>query len=101
MGEQALKSHMKGKKHIKNAETIQCFFRPTKKANDNNEISTVHMPNSSQIQTKKTKETQQLTLSFVFLGVNSLFVNMTWENSISFYCEIKVIIIIAIIIIEA
>ena len=54
---QALKSHTKGKKHIKNAETIQSFFRPTKKANDKNEICTVHMPNSSQIQTKKTKET--------------------------------------------
>ena len=26
MGEQGLKSHMKGKKHIKNAETIQCFL---------------------------------------------------------------------------
>ena len=65
MGEQALKLHMKGKKHIKNAETIQFFFRPTKKANDSNEISTVHMPNPSQIQTNKTKETQQLTLSFV------------------------------------
>ena len=25
------------------------------------------------------------------LGVNSLFVNMTWENPISFYWEIKVI----------
>ena len=24
------------------------------------------------------------------LGVNSLFVNMTWENPISFYCQIKV-----------
>ena len=55
MEDQALKSHMKVKKHFKNAETIQCFFRPTKKANDNNEISTVHMPNSSQIQTNKTK----------------------------------------------
>ena len=41
------------------------FFRPTKKANDNNEKRTVHMPNSSQIQTNKAKETQQLTLSFV------------------------------------
>ena len=31
------------------------------------------------------------------LGVNSLFVNMTWEfNPISFYCEIKVILIIII-----
>ena len=56
---------MKGKKHIKNAETIQCFFRPKKKANDNNGISTVRMLNPSQIQTNKTKETQQLTLSFV------------------------------------
>ena len=26
MGEQGLKSYMKGKKHIKNAETIQCFL---------------------------------------------------------------------------
>ena len=65
MGEQALKSDVKGKKHHKHAETTQCFFRPTKKANDNNEISTVHMPNSSQIQTNRTKETQQLILSFV------------------------------------
>ena len=32
---------------------------------NNNEISTVHMPNSSQMQTNKTKETHQLTLSFV------------------------------------
>ena len=56
---------MKGKKYHKHAETTQCFFRPTKKANDNNEISTVQMPNSSQIQTNKTKETQQLILSFV------------------------------------
>ena len=31
------------------------------------------------------------------MGVNSLYVNMTWENPISFYCEIKVIIIIMII----
>ena len=53
---------MKGEKHIKNAETVQCFFRPTNKANGNNEISTVHIPNLSQIQTNKTKETQQLTL---------------------------------------
>ena len=53
---------MKGEKHFKNAETVQCFFRPTNKANGNNEISTVHMPNLSQIQTNKTKETQQLTL---------------------------------------
>ena len=65
MGEQALKSDVKGKNHHKHAETTQCFFRPTKKANENNEISTVHMPNSSQIQTNKTKETQQLILSFV------------------------------------
>ena len=65
MGEQALISHMKCKKHVKNAEIIQCFSRQTKKKNDNNEISTVHMPNSSQIQTNETKETQQLTLSFV------------------------------------
>ena len=41
------------------------FFRPAKKANDNNEKLTIHMPNSSQIQTNKAKETQQLTLSFV------------------------------------
>ena len=40
------------------------FFRPIKKANGYNEISTVHAPNSSQIQTNNTKETQQLTLSF-------------------------------------
>ena len=52
---------MKGEKHIKNAETVQCFFRLTNKANGNNEISTVHMPSLSQIQTNKTKETQQLT----------------------------------------
>ena len=65
MGEQALKSDVKGKNHHKHAETTKCFFRPTKKANENNEISTVHMPNSSQIQTNKTKETQQLILSFV------------------------------------
>ena len=31
-----------------------------------------------------------------FLSVNSLFVNMTLENPIPFYCEIKVIIIIII-----
>ena len=55
----------KVKQNIKNAEIIQCFFRPTKKANYSNEISTVHMPNSPQIQTNKTKETQQLTWSFV------------------------------------
>ena len=41
------------------------FFRPTKKASDNNEISTVHMPKLSPIQTNKTIETQQLILSFV------------------------------------
>ena len=56
---------MKPEKHIKDAEAIQCFFRPTKKANENNEISTVRMPNSSQIQVNRNKETQQLTLSFV------------------------------------
>ena len=56
---------MKGKKHFKNAETVQCFFRPTKKANDNNEISTAHIPNLSQIQRNKSRETKQLTLSFV------------------------------------
>ena len=56
---------MKSKKHFQNAYRIQCFFRPTKKANDSNEISTVHMPNSSQIQINKTEETQQLTLLFV------------------------------------
>ena len=65
MGQQTLKWHMKGKQHIKNAETTQCFFRSTEKSNDNNEIFTVHMPNSSQIQTNKNKETQQLNLSFV------------------------------------
>ena len=27
-------------------------------------------------------------------GVNSLFVHMTWEDPISFYCEIKVVMII-------
>ena len=48
-----------------NAEAIQCFFRPIKKANGNNQICTAYMPNLSQIQTNKTKETQQLTLSFV------------------------------------
>ena len=41
------------------------FFRQIKKANDSNELSTIEMPNLSQIQTNKTKETQQLTLSFV------------------------------------
>ena len=56
---------MEGKKRIKNAETIHCFFRATKKANDNNGIATVRMTNLLQIQTNKTKETQQLTLSFV------------------------------------
>ena len=40
----------------------------------------------------------RLTLFYESLGVNSLFVNMTWENPISFYCEIKVRIIITIII---
>ena len=55
----------KVKNTLKNAETIQCFSRPTKKANDDNEISIVHMPNSSQIQTNKSKESQQVTLSFV------------------------------------
>ena len=65
MGNQALKSHMKAKKHIKNAAAIQCFLRPTKKADDNNEISVVYMPNSPQVQTNKSKEIQQLTLSFV------------------------------------
>ena len=56
---------MKGKKHFKNAETVQCFFRPIKKANDNNEISTAHIPNLSQIQRNKSRETKQLTLTFV------------------------------------
>ena len=28
------------------------------------------------------------------MGVNSPFVNMTWENPILFYCEIKLIIVI-------
>ena len=41
------------------------FFRQIKKANDSNELYTIQMPNLSQIQTNKTKETQQLTLSFV------------------------------------
>ena len=48
-----------------NAEAIQWCFRPTKKANDNNEICTIYMLNLSQIQTNKTKETRQPTLSFV------------------------------------
>ena len=34
-----------------------------------------------------------------FLGANSLFVNMTWENPISFYYKIKVMIVIIIMII--
>ena len=38
-------------------------------------------------------------VTLLFLSVNSLFVNMTLENPIPFYCEIKVIIIIIIIII--
>ena len=33
------------------------------------------------------------------MGVNGLFVNITWENPISFYCKTTVIIIIIIIII--
>ena len=37
-----------------------------------------------------------LCLFYESLGVKSLFVNMTCENPISFYCEIKVIIIIII-----
>ena len=64
-GRASPESHMKGKKHFQNAYTIQCFFRPTKKANDSNEIFTVHIPNSSQIQINETEETQQLTLLFV------------------------------------
>ena len=31
MAEQGLKSHMKGKNHIKNAETIQCFLDQQRK----------------------------------------------------------------------
>ena len=53
MAEQALKLHMKSKKYFENAETMQFFFNSTKKANGNNEISTVHMPDSSQIQKNK------------------------------------------------
>ena len=62
---------MGGKKRVKNAETIQCFLRATKKANGNNGIATVRMPNLLQIQTNKTKETQQLTLSFVSKSFSS------------------------------
>ena len=36
-----------------------------KQSNGSNEIPTVHMPDSSQKQTNKTKEAQQLTSSFV------------------------------------
>ena len=47
MGEQALKSHMKAKYHIKNAEAIQLFFldqQRKKMTMKENVISTVYMP---------------------------------------------------------
>ena len=64
MGEKGKIAHERQKTRWK-CRNNPTFFRPTKEANDKNEISAVYMPNSSQIQTNKTKETQQVTLSFI------------------------------------
>ena len=35
MGETAIKSHLKGLKHVKNSESIACYFKPKPQAKNN------------------------------------------------------------------
>ena len=71
MGEQALKSHMKAKYHIKNAEAIQLFFldqQRKKMTMKENVISTVYMP----------KKRRFCLLSSLLFQISQRILSMLW-----------------------